>query len=257
MGMTDFMGWAGSPRELLNATRELSRQVRAAQRGTWFPLLILGALVFASIPLVRFGPLTVGCRGPIQNPAALTCTPNGTPCHQAGGAAIRVCAGYPTLLFVYWPVVLVLAYAAIAAFYIHRSRARGVGTVIGRYAVIGATIALLVTAAALWEVHEPQLLRGSTLPGRLASAYFGIGLALLALAWVERNRVLLVFTAIYLVVVLVPVTFGWSAGDVSRWVLVPRVVIAGTVLLLGAAGFAVAELFRRHVLAAGTNPGGA
>ena len=46
-------------------------------------------------------------------------------------------------------------------------------------------------------------------------------------------------------------------ADSPGGVLVPRVVIAGAVLLLGAAGFAVAELTRRHALAAGTNPGGA
>ena len=38
-----------------------------------------------------------------------------------------VCTVYPALL-VYWPTALVLAYAAIAAFYIRRSQARGVGT---------------------------------------------------------------------------------------------------------------------------------
>jgi hypothetical protein len=260
--MTDFSDRTSSPRELLRATRELTQQVRAAQRGTWFPLLLLGTLVFASIPLLRFGPLTVGCRGVIQRPAAaLTCAPNGIPCHQlVGGAAGGVCAGYPTLLFVYWPIVLVLAYAAIAAFYLRRSRARGVGTAIGRYAVIGAAIAVLVTAAALWEVHEPQLVRGSSLPGRLASASFGIGLGLLVLAWVERNRILLVFTAIYVAVVLVPVTFGWSLGDSSRWVLVPRVVVAGAVLVLGAVGFAIAELVRLRgatAMVVGAKPGGA
>jgi hypothetical protein len=245
--MTEFPVQAGSPRELLRATRELTRRVRSAQRGTWFPLLLLGGLVFASIPLVRFGPLTVDCRGLIQHPTALTCTPNGTTCHQgAGGGLTRACSGYPTLLFIYWPVALLLAYAAIAAFYSHRSRTRGVGTAIGRYAVAGVVIALLVTAAALWQLNEPQVLRGSVLPDRLASAYFGIGLGLLVLAWVERNPALLAFTAVYLAVVLVPVTFGWSPGDVSRWVLVPRIVIAGTMLLLGAIGFGIAALARRR-----------
>jgi hypothetical protein len=43
--MTDLPALpSGTPRELLSSSRALSRRVQAAQRGAWFPLLIL--LVF-------------------------------------------------------------------------------------------------------------------------------------------------------------------------------------------------------------------
>ena len=66
-----------------------------------------------------------------------------------------------------------------------------------------------------------------------------IGLGLLVLAWAERNIALLGFTLGYLVIVLVPVTFGWVAAP--PWTYIPHLVIPGGVLLLGAIGFALAQ----------------
>ena len=75
---------------------------------------------------------------------------------------------------------------------------------------------------------------------RLASPAGAIGLALLVLAWAERNPALLVFTLGYLVIVLVPITFGWVI-PLSPWSFLPRLVIQGSVLLLGGIGFALAQ----------------
>ena len=57
----------------------------------------------------------------------------------------------------YWPIALVLAYAAIAACYLHRSRARGVGTRTRPHVTAGIIIAVLVTCASLWAAHHPPI----------------------------------------------------------------------------------------------------
>jgi len=61
-----------------------------------------------------------------------------------------------------------------------------------------------------------------------------IGLALLVLARVERNRALLVFGLVYLVIV----GFGWILLPLTLWLFL---VTTAAVLLLGSIGFALAE----------------
>jgi len=80
----------------------------------------------------------------------------------------------------------------------------------------------------------------SSLSHRLASPGAAIGLALLVLAWAERNRALLVLTLCYLAVVLVPITFGWVIPT-PPWHFLPQLVIDGSMLLLGGIGFALAQ----------------
>ncbi len=228
--MTTGSAYPGDdPHQLLASTRELARGVHRAQRATWFPLLVLAAVTFASIP-AYYGHYTLTCR--------------------AVPPAGRVCSVYSTAAFIYWPIALVLAYVAIAAFYIHRSRARGVGTRVRPYVTAGVIIAVVLTCASLWAVHHPPVggydilwLHGPqswSLFFRLASPAGAIGLALLVLAWAERSRALLVFTLGYLVIVLVPITFGWVI-PLSPWSFLPRLVIQGSVLLLGGIGFALTQ----------------
>jgi hypothetical protein len=164
---------------------------------------------------------------------------------------VRGCFVYPTTWFIYWPIALVFAYSAIAAFYFSRSRKRGVGTPIWPYVIAGVIVAALVTLHAWWDFSNPfgaaqQLLlfQAPLLTRLLTGPIPTIGLGLLVLAWVERNRALLVFAPAYLVVVLVPIDFGWVMA--RSWVFLPHLVIAGGLLLLGAAAFAVAERTRRQ-----------
>jgi hypothetical protein len=223
---------AESPHELLTAVHDLTRRVRVAQRGTWFPLLVLAAITLAAIPIYRYGPLA---------PVVGLCR---------SGPDWRVCSGRPVSVFVYWPVALVLAYAAIAGFYLRQSRRRGVGTRIRPYVVVGVLLAVALAAASLWLAYHPlvPLPTGPTggpsnvSPGMravtaLASPTAAIGLALLVLAWVERHPALLAFSVAYLVIVL------WQGGQVSRssspWFFIPYLLVPAVVLLLGAAGFAL------------------
>src|SRR6266581_1171993 len=133
--MTTDSAYPGDdPHRLLASTRELARGVHRAQRATWFPLLVLAAVTFASIP-AYYGHYTLTCK--------------------AVPPAGKVCTVYSTAAFVYWPIALVLAYVAIAAFYIHRSRARGVGTRVRPYVIAGIIVAALATGVALWWVRNP------------------------------------------------------------------------------------------------------
>jgi hypothetical protein len=221
---TDSAHSEDDPRRLLSSTRELAQRVRKEQRATWFPLLVLAAVTFAAIPVLRYSGHHLG------------------PC-SATGPRMKVCTVYPNAQFVYWPIALVLAYLAIAAFYIHRSRARGIETRVRPYAIAGIIIAVVLTGAALWLAHTAPSPGGRNLIGLTGFGHglaseIPIGLALLVLAWVERNRALLLLTVAYLAIVLLPIPLGMSP---VFWNLVPQLVTGGTVLLLGGIGFALAQ----------------
>jgi hypothetical protein len=228
--MTTDSAYSGEdPRRLLSSTRELAQRVRQAQRATWFPLLVLAAVTFASIPAYLYG-----------GHHLWTCVAvPGVP-----GGHGRVCTVYSNAQFVYWPIALVLAYVAIAAFYIRRSRARGIETRVRPYAIAGIILAVALTGAALLAAHNPSpnpdLWGLSGYARRLATPGAAIGLALLVLARAERNRALLLLTVAYLVVVLVP--FGYvrvsSLGSLLGYL---PLLIHGSVLLLGGIGFALAQ----------------
>lgn len=197
------------PRRLLSTARELAQRARRTQRATWFPLLVFAALTFISIPVRRYSGHHVDC-----------------------AAVPRVCTVYSDAEFVYWPVALGLAYVAIAAFYIRRSRARGVGTRVRPYAICGIVVAAALTSLAVWELHHPLV----GLAYRLASPGSAIGLALLVLAWAERHLNLLLVAVAYLAVMLAPITFGQAQYD-PPWYSYPAV-FQGAVLLLAGIGFA-------------------
>jgi len=225
---TDSAYSGDDPRRLLSGSRELIRRVRMAQRATWFPLLVFATVTFAAIPASQVG------RGHFG-----TCVP--TP--PAG----KVCTVYSYVGFSYWPIAFVLAYVAIAVFYIRRSRARGVGTRVGPYVIAGIILALTMTGAVLWSLYHPPGTAQAlpTVPGLFPLApgvrySFAIGLALLVLAWAERNRALLFLTVGYLAVVLLPISFGWVNGH-TRWTFVPQLATGGSVLLLGGIGFLLAQ----------------
>lgn len=220
LSMTTETAYPGDdPRRLLSNARKLAQRVRREQRATWFPLLVFAVLTFASLPVRRYSGHHLDCV-----------------------AVPKICTVYSDAEFVYWPIALVLAYMAIAAFYIRRSRARGVGTPVRPYAIAGIIVAVALTGLALWELRHPPVANPvglNGLPYRLASPGAAIGLALLVLAWAERNRALLGLTLVYLAAVLVPITFGWVQYN-PPWYSYPAV-SQGSVLLLGAIGFALAQ----------------
>ena len=228
---TESVPAGGDPRRLLTDASALARRVRLAQRVTWLPLLVLAVVTVGAIPVYRYG-----------QPVVTDCQP------VADGQACR--AWFPAVQ-IYWLSALAVAYMVIAGGYLRVARARGLGARVLPYAITGVALVVLFTAAmtvldrldALGYPEEPGAFAGVVL--RLIDFTGTIGLALLVLAWLERHVALLLFALAYLTVVLVPITFGWGAHWGSDWQAAPMLVITGGVLLLGGAGFALAQRLRR------------
>jgi hypothetical protein len=215
---------ADDPRELLTAVRDLTRRVRLAQRGIWFPLLVLAVITLAAIPVYRFAPHHLArCRS----------GPHGT----------SVCLAVIPGVLAYWPVALAAAYTLIAGFYVRQSRRRGVGTPVRPYVVAGLVIAIVATAGALWRASDPvvplylHVTPATLAAGALTSPVVAIGLALLVLARVERSWALLAYSAAYLAIVLADSARRIHSS--SPWPFLPQLLIPAAVLLAGSAGFAL------------------
>jgi len=219
---------AGSdPRRLLAEVRALAHRVRLDQRLTWVALLVLAAATFVGIAFDFFG-MRVNCR------------PDGS-CEFARRGVLY-----------YWPPALLSAYAAIAVCYVRTARSRGVGARVLPYAITGAALTVVFTAAwvvaALYFPSHPHTFPSWVLVlDRLIAPWGTIGVALLVLARLERNVALLLFTLGYLAMVLLvlPMNDGWGSPQwgIRAAFAIPQL-IAGAVLLLGAIGFAAAR--RRH-----------
>ncbi len=230
---TDSVSAGGDPPRVLSDVRTLAHRVRLDQRVTWLPLLALALVTFGAIPVYgyQFGHSVVrDCRAVDHG---------------------QVCRVWFQAASFYWWFALVLAYLVIAGGYLRVARTRGVGTRVLPYVLTGVALVVLGAAfAAVWVRLDPPGYRydpSAFVPVlfRLLGPTGAIGLALLVLAWLERHVALLLFTLAYLGVVLVPINFGWGLGWGDRWGMAPPLVISGSVLLLGAAGFGLAQRLRR------------
>ncbi|MEU4566257.1 hypothetical protein [Micromonospora sp. NPDC023956] len=201
---------------------------------TWLPLLVLALVTFGAIPAYQYGhPVVSNCKT------------------VDGG---QVCKVWEPAAQFYWLAAAVLAYAVIAGGYLRVARARGVDARVLPYVLTGVVLSIvpfaaIAAGAGAWIVRDPQaLLDPSTsvqVLFRLLTPTGAIGLALLVLAWLERHVALLLFALGYLAVVLVPIDFRWGAHWSGRWEDVPMLVVSGGVLLLGSAGFALAQRLRQ------------
>lgn len=221
-------------RQALWTTRQLAHRVRRAQRATWFPLVLLGLVVVAAAPFYRLGRYAVTCDPALGARGGVQIIDRGT-CVQV--------VGWPA--GVYWIIAFVLAYAAIAAFYVHRARSRGVGARVLPYVGSGIAAGLVFGIASAWS-HQLGVL-GYFPTGPVAVGLvplISIGLALFVLARVERNWPLLAFAAGYLVVALLASGVGVRQMGPNlgpMWGFLPALVVAGGALLLGGVGFGLAE----------------
>jgi hypothetical protein len=228
---TDSVPAGGEPRRLLSDVRSLARQVRVDQRATWTALLILAGATLLAVPFDYYF-------------LVVHCTPAGD------GAA---CAFDRRGVLFYWPPALLLSYAAIALCYVRIARQRGLGARVLPYAITGAALTVVFTAAwigiRLYLDHHGvpanPLPPWAMLLDRLVAPAGTIGVALLVLARLERNVPLLLFTLGYLAVVLAPIDFGWGRNWDIHTTFLPQQIIDGTILLAGAIGFALARRRRR------------
>lgn len=225
-------------RQVLSTTRQLTWRVRQAQRGTWFPLVLLGLVVVAAAPFYRLGRHVVRCDPALGARGGVEII------HR--GACVQV-VGWPS--GVYWIIAFVLAYAAIGGFYVHRARSRGVGARVLPYVGSGIVAGLAFGVASAWT--QQLDLEGYSPAGPVAVGLvplISISLALFVLARVERNGRLLAFATGFLAVTLLACGMGpWRPGLnadsnlAPTWSFLPGLVVAGGVLLLGGIGFALAE----------------
>ena len=221
----------GDPRRMLSDVRSLTRRVRLDRRMTWVVLLVLAVVTLAGIPFDWFG-MWVRC-------------------HADGG-----CEFARRGVLYYWPPALLLAYAAIAVVHVRHARARGLGAQVLPYAITGAVTTVLFTAA--WVVAAAYF-RDNPAPfdplpfwwialDRLIAPWVMVGVALLVLAWLERNLALLLFTVAYLalVVLVLPMGDGFGSGAFGiRAAMAAPQLIVGVVLLLGALAFRAAQRRQR------------
>lgn len=223
----------GDPHDLLSETRDLARRVRRTQRGAWFPMLVFAAVTLVAIPFDRYG----------DHPRH---------CASTHGGGIVCLVGWPiysSLALWYWPIALLAAYAGIGWFYLHRSHARGVGSRVPPYVVVGAVLVVLITAGTLWvNAHPAFLVENLHLPSsqpksmlaRMATPSGAIGLALLLLARIERSSLLFALTVVYLVATVATVGVGWFTHP-SVWAFLPHLLLEGGMLLIGGVILAAAQ----------------
>ena len=193
---------------------------------TWVALLVLGAVTLVGIPFDWFGMIVN--------------------CHPDGG-----CEFARRGVLYYWPPALLLAYAAIAFYYVRAARERGLGARVMPYAITGAVTTVIFTAAwvfaALYFPSHPVPF--DPLPywwfvlDRLVSPWGMIGIALLVLSRLERNLALLAFTVGYLALVLLVLPIGDGFGpphfSIRLGMALPQLIL-GVMLLLGSLGFSAA-----------------
>jgi hypothetical protein len=223
---TDSVPADGDPRRLLSEIRGLAHRVRLDQRLTWVALLVLALVTLAGIPFDWFG-------------MKVHCLPDGS------------CEFSRRGVLYYWPPALLLAYAAIAVCYVRAARARGVGARVLPYAITGAALTVVFTAAwvaaALYfPSHPVRFPSWVLLLDRLIAPWGIIAIAMLVLARLERNVALLLFTLGYLAVALaLPTNVGWQTSwGLRAGFAIPQLICAA-VLLLGAIGFAAAHRRQR------------
>jgi hypothetical protein len=238
----------GDPHEVLAGLATLTRKVRAAQRGTWVPLLLFGVITLGAILVNRF-----------------TFSVHTTTCPAIPGSADnagQICTETRQGSALYWTLGPALAYAATAIFYTRRSHNRGVGTPVRPYVLTGIGLVALEAAVFYWNTRhglpspgEKLDFLGLHLDPASGLAQFlqwldgpaaAVGLPLLVLSYIERNRALLLFTLAYLAMELVTGLSHFKVGLMgipfdSPWMSLPRLAVSGAFLLLGALGFALAQ----------------
>ncbi|MER7770231.1 hypothetical protein [Kitasatospora sp. NPDC096140] len=209
----------GGPAELLAATNGLRARARSRLSGAGVPLLGLGLLALAAIPVAGQA-FNFGANGrditsyPAFAYAQLTglCVPHapGAACEkdEFAGAVLRC------LAWGVWFALLPLAWFALARWYRRRGEARGIvprrTTWLGATAGVGALAAAVVLARVLVDSRRFDL---GLLVNTYASPWYVLGVGLFVLGLAERSPLVagagLLHTALLSAYLSAPWESGW------------------------------------------------
>jgi len=196
-----------SSRELLDAVRHVSKETRRARHGYWFPVLLSGLIILGNLPFNYF---RIGHYGG----------------HFSGFFGFCLCTGvgnHPFGSTLYWLIAMPLGFAAVAAYYVARSRRTGLRVRIWPYIVTGVVIFGLVILTAA-QVPAPLRFmyridvwtRYATIQG--FAPILVISFAFFALAIIERSKAFWVITLAFLGVAVLANTYNISnIGQRLHW----------------------------------------
>jgi len=246
-----------TPEQLLGAAKAARWQARRARHAYWFPLVLFGLLICASLPFyVQRIPSASGFHA-ARNSGGPWFLRSG----YLGGFGPFI-SGHSAY---YWLAAMLVGLAATAVWYRLRGDRIGLRTPSRGFVITGlvlVVLALLIPVLArsggvgpLGVLMPGDLLIRGTFPLVL------IGIGLCVLAWAERSIALTVIAAGYLALSLVASLYdlenvfyrlGWNINPAASGL--PKVVLPALVLLLSGAGAWVVQR-RRRVRPAG--PSGA
>lgn len=240
------------PGDLLGEMRAIRDRARRARHAYWFPLILFGVLIGASVPfyLPRHPAAGASLLRPAPGPAFLQ---NG----YLGGAGL---AGYRGAAY-YWLGAMLAGIAATVLWYRWHGSRVGLRTAARGYLITG--LILVALALLLPLAGGAMALMPYNLVGRGTFPFVLIGLGLCYLAWAERSRALAVIAVVFLALAVLAnlynienVLWNWFGVPFSMTVgALPNVLLPAVVLLASGAGaIAVQHRGRRRGGAAAAGP---
>ncbi len=223
----------GEPGALLSDVSRLRRQARSARHAYWFPLVIFGVLICASVPFYIQPPPRSGV-------------------FRSGGPFLPALGGFPYPgwrggLAYYWLAAIIAGLVLTGLWYRWHGRKVGLVTPSRGYLITGAILALL--ALAPWLPLPGDLVIRGTFP------FVIIGLGLWMLVWAERSWALLAIVVVYTGTALLASLYdienvvfrlGWiPVGSQWRLAALPNVLLPALVLLVAGGGAFLVQRQRR------------
>jgi hypothetical protein len=222
---------------MLGEVRAIRRRARLVRHAYWFPLVLFGLLICASVPFY-LPPTESGWSGVYYGPPG----PRFLQSAYLGGLGIASTRGTAY----YWLGAMLLGIGATVFWYRWRGNRVGLRTPARGYLITGLIIVALALLLPLADRGGAGMLL--IMPGDLVIRgtfpFVLIGLGLCFLAWAERSVGLAVIAAVYLTLALVAslydienVFYNWFGVSLGPTVsALPNVLLPALVLLLSGAG---------------------
>jgi hypothetical protein len=231
--------------------RQLRHRTRVARDGSWFVLVVFGAVVmlamfFYSSPGLpetshRLTSTSPGCR-PFSHGLVCTIMTSTRGVFGSGLGASPTNTNVSPWATTYWVIAITLGIAVIVAFYWLRARASGVAGRVWPFATISLVILILALVSRSWiitKIPADFWIRGM-------QALLVIALGLVVLAALERTWPFALYVAGFFGLALLSCLYdvsnlfvrlglGSSRGGSSE--ALPNLILPGVYLLIGGVGF--------------------